>query len=70
MGCIFTNENYEEDFSSDSEDEPLPLIEPIKTQIIIYEEKIKKLYYIEHIKQTQTQYGRLRRSSDPANPSS
>lgn len=53
MGCIFTKEDYEDDlqrYSPSSANEPLPLIEPIKTQRIIYEEKIKKIYYIEYNK--------------------
>jgi hypothetical protein len=36
--------------------EPLPIIEPIKTQRIIYEEKIKKIYYIEYNKQNDRRY--------------
>lgn len=64
MGCVLTKEDYEEDiqrykqekkYSPSSFNRPLPIIEPIKTQRIIYEEKIKKIYYIEY-KQYERRY--------------
>lgn len=53
-----SQKDYEEDFekykkekySPSSVYEPLPLIEPIKTKRILYEEKINKIYYIEYNK--------------------
>lgn len=70
MGCVFTKPNYCKDYNNSNEEEkkyspsssndcnsgPLPLIEPIKTQRIIYEEKIKKIYYIEYNKQNDRRY--------------
>ena len=55
------------DCNSYNNSEPLPLIEPIRspcslrkldfvTQRIIYEEKIKKIYYIEYYKQNDRRY--------------
>ena len=67
MGCVLTKEDYEEDlqrykdvgskkkYSPSSFNRPLPIIEPIKTKQIIYEEKIKKIYYIEY-KQYERRY--------------
>ncbi len=59
MGCVFTQEDYEEDlknYSPSSSIQELPLIEPIKTKRIIYEEKIKTIYYIEYNKQNGLKY--------------
>ena len=65
MGCVLTKEDYEEDlkkyklerkYSPSFSIQDLPIIEPIKTKKIIYEEKIKTIYYIEYNKQNERRY--------------
>jgi hypothetical protein len=66
MGCLcskkkdvdtnYTNRIFVGTTNIHIHSEPLPIIEPIKTQRIIYEEKIKKIYYIEYNKQNDRRY--------------
>ena len=57
MGCVLAKKDYEDDYKQGNiydhaDDTPLPLIEPIKNKRIIYEDKIKIIYYIEYNKQS------------------
>ena len=59
MGCFCSKKEFVEDlqkYSPSSNLKELPLIEPIKTERIIYEEKIKSIYYIEYNKQNGRRY--------------